>query len=339
MKDYLQILEQLKNEIRHARLNAVMSANSEMLKLYWRIGNTILLQQSEQGWGAKIVDKLAKDLKEEFPDMKGLSVRNLKYMRAFAESYPDISFVQAPLAQITWYHNITLLDKVKNSEQRLIYIEETVKNGWSRDVMVRQIESKYIDRKGISKSNFERVLPSPFSDLAKQSFKDPYLFDFLTLADDYVEKDLENGLVEKITQFLLELGLGFAFVGRQYKIEISERDFVIDLLFYHLKLRSYIVIELKAVEFQPEFVGKLNFYLSAVDDQLKTELDQPSIGLLICKTKDNLMVEYALRDFSKPIGITEYRLAEALPENIKKSLPTIQEIEYKLTNEKGKRKK
>ena len=339
MKDYLQILEQLKNEIRHARLNAVMSANSEMLKLYWRIGNTILLQQSEQGWGAKIVDKLAKDLKEEFPDMKGLSVRNLKYMRAFAESYPDISFVQAPLAQITWYHNITLLDKVKNSEQRLIYIEETVKNGWSRDVMVRQIESKYIDRKGISQSNFERVLPSPFSDLAKQSFKDPYLFDFLTLADDYVEKDLENGLVEKITQFLLELGLGFAFVGRQYKIEISERDFVIDLLFYHLKLRSYIVIELKAVEFQPEFVGKLNFYLSAVDDQLKTELDQPSIGLLICKTKDNLMVEYALRDFSKPIGITEYRLAEALPENIKKSLPTIQEIEYKLTNEKGKRKK
>jgi predicted nuclease of restriction endonuclease-like (RecB) superfamily len=336
MKEYHQILESLKNEIRSARLRAVMSANAEMLRLYWQIGNTILQQQSEQGWGAKIIDRLSTDLKSEFPDMTGLSVRNLKYMRAFAESYPDAEFVQASLAQITWYHHITLLDKVKDKNQRLLYIEETAKNGWSRDVMVHQIESKYLQRKGISQSNFQAVLPQPFSDLAQQTFKDPYLFDFITLADGYREKELEDALTENITKFLLELGLGFAYVGRQYPIEVSEREFAIDLLFYHLKLRSYIVIDLKIVDFQPEFVGKLNFYLSAVDDKLKTEHDQPSIGLLICKNKDKLMVEYALRDVNKPIGISEYLLTEALPENIKSSLPTIQEIEEKLIQKKSK---
>jgi predicted nuclease of restriction endonuclease-like (RecB) superfamily len=291
-----------------------------------------LQQQSEEGWGAKIIDRLSSDLKEAFPDMKGLSVRNLKYMRAFAGFYPDGEFVQGTLAQITWYHHITLLDKVKDNQQRLCYIGETARNGWTRDVMVHQIESKYLERKGITQTNFKEILAAPFSDLAQQSFKDPYLFDFLTLADNYREKDLENALIENITKFLLELGMGFAFIGRQYPIVVSEKEFAIDLLFYHIKLRSYVVIELKVVDFEPEFVGKLNFYLSAVDAQLKTELDQPSIGLLICKTKDKLMVEYALKDISKPIGISEYRLTEMLPEDVKSSLPTIEEIEQKLAN-------
>jgi predicted nuclease of restriction endonuclease-like (RecB) superfamily len=331
MNDYLQMLQALKAQIRQARLGALISANAGLLNSYWQIGNAILQQQTQEGWGAKIVDRLSADLKDEFPDMKGLSVRNLKYMRAFAESYSDIEFVQAELAQITWYHHITLLDKVKNPLQRMRYIQETARNGWSRDVMVQQIESKYIERKGITQSNFKEILPQPYSDLAQQTFKDPYLFDFIALADNYRERDLEDALVENITKFLLELGLGFAFIGKQYPIVVSEREFDIDLLFYHIKLRSYVVVELKVVDFQPEFVGKLNFYLSAVDAQLKTELDQPSIGLLICKTKDNLMVEYALKDVSKPIGISEYRLTKILPEDVKSSLPTIEEIEEKLT--------
>jgi predicted nuclease of restriction endonuclease-like (RecB) superfamily len=331
MNDYLQMLQALKAQIRQARLGALISANAGLLNSYWQIGNAILQQQTQEGWGAKIVDRLSADLKDEFPDMKGLSVRNLKYMRAFAESYSDIEFVQAELAQITWYHHITLLDKVKNPHQRMRYIQETARNGWSRDVMVQQIESKYIERKGITQSNFKEILPQPYSDLAQQTFKDPYLFDFIALADNYRERDLEDALVENITKFLLELGLGFAFIGKQYPIVVSEREFDIDLLFYHIKLRSYVVVELKVVDFQPEFVGKLNFYLSAVDAQLKTELDQPSIGLLICKTKDKLMVEYALKDVSKPIGISEYRLTEILPEDVKSSLPTIEEIEEKLT--------
>ncbi len=331
MNDYLQMLQALKAQIRQARLGALISANAGLLNSYWQIGNAILQQQTQEGWGAKIIDRLSADLKDEFPDMKGLSVRNLKYMRAFAESYSDIEFVQAELAQITWYHHITLLDKVKNHHQRMKYIQETARNGWSRDVMVQQIESKYIERKGITQSNFEEILPQPYSDLAQQTFKDPYLFDFIALADNYRERDLKNALVENITKFLLELGLGFAFIGKQYPIVVSEREFDIDLLFYHIKLRSYVVVELKVVAFQPEFVGKLNFYLSAVDAQLKTELDQPSIGLLICKTKDKLMVEYALKDVSKPIGISEYRLTEILPEDVKSSLPTIEEIEEKLS--------
>jgi len=336
MKDYLQILQNLKDQIRQARLGAIISANAGLLKSYWQIGNTILQQQSREGWGTKIIDRLSADLKDEFPDMKGLSVRNLKYMRAFAEAYPDGEFVQAALAQITWYHHLTLLDKVKDPQQRMGYIQETAQNGWSRDVMVYQIESKYIERKGIAQSNFKEILPQPFSDLAQQTFKDPYLFDFIALADNYRERDLENPLVESITKFLLELGLGFAFIGKQYPIVVSEKEFEIDLLFYHIKLRSYIVIELKVVDFQPEFVGKLNFYLSAIDTQLKTELDHPSIGLLICKTKDKLMVEYALKDVAKPIGISEYRLTEILPEDVKSSLPTIEEIEVKLRNENEK---
>ncbi|WP_439554702.1 PDDEXK nuclease domain-containing protein [Dyadobacter sp.] len=333
MKDYLALLEQLKKEIREARLRATISANVEMLSLYWRIGNIILQQEKQEGWGQKVVLRLVTDLKAEFPNMKSLSPRNLRYMKSFAAAYPDESILQVTLAKLTWYHHITLLSKVKDPDKRLFYITETAQQGWSRDVMIMQIESNYSERHGNTVSNFGRALPDPLSDLAQQSIKDPYLFDFLTLADGYKERDLENGLVEHITKFLLELGKGFAFVGRQYPIEVSDREFLIDLLFYHLKLRAYLVIELKAVEFEPEFVGKLNFYLSAVDDQLRTEHDNPTIGLLICRKRDKLMAEYALRDVNKPIGISEYRISEALPDDLKSTLPTIEEIEERLKQE------
>lgn len=330
MTDYIALLEQLKKEIREARLRATISANVEMLSLYWKIGMIILDQEQQAGWGQKVVLRLVTDLKAEFPNMKSLSPRNLRYMKSFAAAYPDESILQVTLAKLTWYHHITLLSKVKDPDKRLFYITETAQQGWSRDVMIMQIESNYSERHGNTVSNFERALPDPLSDLAQQSIKDPYLFDFLTLADGYKERDLENGLVEHITKFLLELGKGFAFVGRQYPIEVSEREFSIDLLFYHLKLRAYLVIELKAVEFEPEFVGKLNFYLSAVDDQLRTEHDNPTIGLLICRKRDKLMAEYALRDVNKPIGISEYRISEALPDELKSTLPTIEEIEERL---------
>ena len=339
MTDYLVLLERLKNEIRQARLQATVSANVEMLSLYWRIGSIILEQEKQQGWGQKVVMRLVSDLKQEFPNMKSISPRNLRYMKSFAAAYPDVSILQAVLAKLTWYHHITLLSKVKDPQERFFYINETAGQGWSRDIMVRQIESEYLHRHGKTVSNFSRALPDPLSDLAQQSIKDPYLFDFLTLADNYRERDLENGLVEHITSFLLELGKGFAFVGRQYPIEVSGREFAMDLLFYHLKLRAYLVIDLKAVEFEPEFVGKLNFYLSAVDDQLRTEHDNPTIGLLICRNRDKLMAEYALRDVNKPIGISEYRLTENLPENLKSTLPTIEEIEERLQQETSKETK
>lgn len=336
MTDYIVLLEQVKQEIRESRLKATISANAVMLSLYWRIGNIILIQEKQEGWGQKVVIRLVADLKEEFPNMKSISPRNLRYMKAFAAAYPDDSILQATLAKLTWYHHITLLTKVKDPKERLFYIEETAQQGWSRDVMIMQIESKYLERHGSAVSNFGRALPNPLSDLAQQSIKDPYLFDFLTLVDGYKERDVENGLVEHITKFLLELGKGFAFVGRQYPIEVSGREFSIDLLFYHLKLRSYLVIELKAVEFEPEFVGKLNFYLSAVDEQLRTKHDNPTIGLLICRKRDKLMAEYALRDVNKPIGISEYRISEALPDELKSTLPTIEEIEERL--EQGENK-
>ncbi|MCE7061947.1 YhcG family protein [Dyadobacter sp. CY343] len=336
MTDYIALLEQLKKEIREARLRATISANVEMLSLYWKIGKIILDQEQQAGWGQKVVLRLVTDLKAEFPNMKSLSPRNLRYMKSFAAAYPDESILQVTLAKLTWYHHITLLSKVKDPDERLFYITETAQQGWSRDVMIMQIESNYSERHGNTVSNFARALPDPLSDLAQQSIKDPYLFDFLTLADGYKERDLENGLVEHITKFLLELGKGFAFVGRQYPIEVSDREFSIDLLFYHLKLRAYLVIELKAVEFEPEFVGKLNFYLSAVDDQLRTEHDNPTIGLLICRKRDKLMAEYALRDVNKPIGISEYRISEALPDELKSTLPTIEEIEERL--EQGENK-
>ena len=339
--NYAAAITQIKAEIETSRLNAAISVNKHLLLLYWRIGNIILQRQNEEGWGTKVIERLSIDLRREFPDMKGTSARNLKYMRVFAEAYPefvqqaaaqiqDNSIVQVPLAQLTWYHHITLIDKLKNIEERSFYIKKAAENGWSRNVLVHQIESQLYHRQGKAVSNFNETLPAPHSDLAKEILKDPYKFDFLNLSEEYFEKDLEDALVSHITKFLLELGAGFSYVGRQYNLEIGGEDFYIDLLFYHLKLRSYIVIELKTGKFIPEYASKLNFYLSAVDDLLKHKTDSPTLGILICKERNKIIAEYALRDINKPIGVAAYELTQAIPEGFKGSLPTIEELENEL---------
>jgi predicted nuclease of restriction endonuclease-like (RecB) superfamily len=340
--NYLSFLAQLKNDIEQARLKAVLTVNEQLLELYWKIGNTILSQQNAEGWGAKIIDKLSSDLKRSFPDMSGISPRNLKYMRAFADAYPEFvqaplaltkgaaPIVQVPLAQLPWYHHITLLDKVKEPNERQFYISQAVQNGWSRNVLVNQIESGLYSRKGNAVTNFSVTLPPLQSDLAKEIFKDPYKFDFLNLTETHFEKELEDGLVGHMTKFLLELGNGFSYVGRQYPLNIGGEEFYIDLLFYHLKLRCFVVIELKTGKFLPEYAGKLNFYLNAMDDTLKHESDKPTIGILICKEKNKVVAEYALKGIEKPIGISEYQLTKAVPSDLKSSLPSIAQIEHNL---------
>ncbi len=330
-KDYENFLQSLKSRIATAQVRAALAVNRELVLLYWQIGCDILERQEKQGWGAKVVDQLSKDLCSAFPKMKSFSARNLKYMRALAETYANGGFVQQAVAQIPWGHNVRILDKAKTPEEREFYIRQTIENGWSRNVLVWQIESKLFERQGKAVTNFELTLPKPQSDLATQLLKDPYNFDFLTLHDEAVERDLENALIADIRKFLLELGVGFAFVGSQYHLEIGGQDFYIDLLFYHLKLRCFVVIDLKTGEFKPEFAGKMNFYLSAVDDLLKHEKDEPSIGLILCKSKNKLIAEYALRDLKKPIGVSEMQILRALPENLKGSLPTIEELEKGLS--------
>lgn len=332
ISSYLKILEKLKGKIRQAQYRAYLTVNKEMVFLYWDIGKTILEQQKKQGWGAKVIDKLSKDLTVAFPDMKGFSPRNLKYMRSFAEAYPDKQIVQQVVAQIPWGHNIRILDNVKSYHERLWYINETIKNGWSRNVLVHQIESNLYERqKGTHKiTNFKCTLPSPQSELAQQTIKDPYIFDFLNISQNAKELELQNELIQHITKFLLELGAGFSFVGSQYHIEVSGKDFYIDLLFYHLKLRCYVVIELKTGDFKPEYAGQLNFYLSAVDSQIKTKEDNPTIGIILCKNKDRIIAEYALRDITKPMGVSEYKLSRIIPKTLRKSLPSVEEIEKEL---------
>lgn len=327
---YDTFIKDLKTRIQQAQIRAGLAVNKELILLYWDIGTDILIRQRQQGWGSKIIDRLSKDLQHSFPEMKGFSSRNLKYMRAFAEAYPEKEFVQATPAQITWYHNCTLLDKIKDLNERAWYIVKTIENGWSRDILVLQIESRLYERQGKAIVNFDRTMPTPQSDLARQILKDPYNFDFLTLDSEAHERDLERGLLDHIRLFLLELGVGFAFVGSQHHLSVGGEDFYIDLLFYHLQLRCYVVVELKAKEFQPEFAGKMNFYLSAVDDLLRHADDKPSIGMILCKTKNKTIVEYAVRDINKPIGISGYKITESLPENLKGSLPTIKELEQQL---------
>ena len=327
---YGHFLAELKSRIRAAQLRASLSVNRELVLLYWQIGRDILDRQEREKWGAKVIDRLATDLKRSFPDMKGLSPRNLKYMRAFAEAWREERIVQAVLAQITWYHNLAILEKLDTPEDRIWYAKATIQHGWSRNVLVLQIEAGRMHRQGKAVANFDRTLPSAQSDLARDITKDPYNFDFLTLGDDANERDLERGLLDHLRQFLLELGVGFAFVGSQYRLTIGNEDFFIDLLFYHLKLRAFVVVDLKMKAFEPEFAGKMNFYLSAVNDLLRHPDDQPSIGIILCKTRDRFVAEYALRDINKPIGISEYRLAESLPEKLKGSLPTIEELESEL---------
>lgn len=327
--EYREWINEIKNKIKASRIKASLKVNSELIFLYWEIGSDILQKQDKLGWGAKVIDSLSKDLQKVFPDMKGFSLRNLKYMRKFAESY-DFTFVQGVLAQITWYHNLALLEKLQDNDQRIWYAKATIENGWSRNILVHQIESNLYKRQGKALTNFDLTMTKPQSDLAQQMLKDPYKLDFIGLGDDAHELDIEKALTEHITKFLLELGAGFAYVGRQYHLEVGGDDFYIDLLFYHLKLRCYVVIELKTGDFKPEYAGKLNFYLSVVDDLIKHPSDNPSVGIILCKGKNKVVAEYALRDINKPMGISEYKLTESIPENLKGSLPTIEELEMEL---------
>ncbi len=303
-----------------------------MVLLYWDIGRMILDRQDRAGWGARVIDRLAHDLREAFPDTKGFSPRNLKYMRAFAAAWPEREIVQRVVAQMPWRQNIALLERLDDEKIRLWYAEETIRNGWSQPVLCMQIDRRAHERHGKAITNFPATLPPAESDLAAQVFKDPYLFDFLGTADPRRERELEQALVDHIQRFLLELGAGFAFVGRQVHLEVGDDDFYIDLLFYHLKLRCYVVIDLKAVPFDPAFVGKMNLYLSAVDDLLRHHDDKPTIGLLLCRSKNRIVVEYALRDLKKPVGVAhwETRIVKALPKELKGSLPTVEEIEAEL---------
>ena len=328
--DYAAFFTELKQRIQQAQLRASLSVNRELVLLYWQIGRDILDRQERERWGAKVIDRLALDLKHAFPDMRGFSPRNLKYMRRFAEVWAEPEFVQQVAAQLPWFHNCVLLDKVADRGERLWYAQAALQHGWSRAVLVHQIESGLHRRQGKAVTNFAQALPRPQSDLAQEMTKDPYHFDFLLLGEAAHERDLERGLLEHLRQFLLELGIGFAFVGSQYRLTVGNEEFSIDLLFYHLKLRAYVVIDLKMTAFQPEFAGKMNFYLSAVNDLLRHPDDQPSIGLILCKTRERFVAEYALRDINKPIGISEYQFAAALPEQLKGTLPTIEELEEQL---------
>lgn len=328
--DYAGVLAGLKDQIRAARIRAGLAVNRELVLLYWRMGRQILQQQDQEGWGSKIIDRLADDLRREFPEMKGLSSRNLKYMRAFAEAYANEQIVQQAAAQIPWWHNVVIITKLKDPELREWYIRACIENGWSRAVLMAQIETRLHERTGTAITNFQRTLPAPQSELAQQLLKDPYNFEFLTTYDEALERDLQRGLLEHLKDFMLELGVGFAYVGSNYHLEIGGEDFYLDLLFYHLKLRAFVVIELKITEFKPEHAGKLNFYLSAADDLLRQPQDNPTIGILLCRGKNRVVVEYALRDVHKPIGVAEYRLAKALPESLKGSLPTVEQLEAEL---------
>ena len=363
---YAEWLGELKARILNARLRAMLVVNRELVRLYWQIGHDILARQSAQGWGAKVIDRLSQDLRTAFPEMKGFSSRNLKYMRAFAAAWPDEfvqqpaaplelgefvqqpaaqieigsicpptggQMVQAPLAHLPWSHHCILLDKLSCEEDRRWYAAKAIEHNWSRNILVMQIESRLIERSGGAVTNFALTLPKPQSDLARESLKDPYRFDFLGLGEEAQEREIENALVKHVTDFLLELGAGFAFVGRQVLLDVGGEEFFIDLLFYHLKLRCYVVIELKAGKFKPEHLGQLGFYLTAVDAQVKHPDDAPTIGLLLCKSKNKVVAEYALRDKSQPLGVAEYQLLESLPPEFQTSLPSIEQIERELAGE------
>lgn len=360
---YNQWRKSIENLIDTAKLKTAISVNMGTLSLYWNIGKSILQKQEQEGWGKQVIEQLSKDLISRYPDDRGYSIRNLRYMKRFASEYPDFpilqvplaelkklpilqatlaelenegkEYVQIPLAQISWYHHISLLSKVKDEAQRAYYITETAQNGWSRDVMLLQIGNGYIHAKGHTINNFEQTLPPLQSDLARYIFKDPYNFSFIGTVALQNELDIEKSLTSKITDFLLEMGRGFAYIGRQYHISVDGDDYYIDLLMYHLKLHCYVVVELKAVEFKPEFVSKLNFYISAVDDIVKSPEDKPTIGLLLCRTKSNKKAEFSLRGITQPMGIAQYE-TEKLFADVASALPQIEEIEEKLEESEKK---
>jgi predicted nuclease of restriction endonuclease-like (RecB) superfamily len=369
IRTYSDLLSDIKNRIRQAQIKATLSANAEMILMYWDVGRMVFEKQKREGWGSAVIPRLSLDIRNDLPEEKGFSKRNIGRMIAFYKEYGldvilpqpvaklesngDSGRIKVPqavaqifpidpstnlqqlVAKIPWGHNILLMEKVKDLSSRLWYMQEIIEQGWSRDVLGLMIKNSAHIRQGGAVTNFQQRLPSPQSDLARQLLKDPYIFDFLTLEEPFHERELEVGLVRHLEKFLLELGQGFAFVGRQYQLEVSNKDFYIDLLFYHLKLRCFVVIELKKGDFKPEYAGKMNFYCSAVDDTLKHATDQPTIGLILCQTKDRLIAEYSLRDIHKPIGVSDYELTRALPDNLKSVLPTIEEIEAELQGELG----
>jgi len=330
--NYQDVLKRLRGDIQTSRLKAQLSANAAMVLLYWRIGSAIAEQQEALGWGAKVIDRLAADLSRAFPDMRGFSPRNLKYMRAFALAWPDSQFVQRVVAQIPWRSNLALLDKIPDPAVRSWYAEMTLQEGWSQPVLVVQIESALHLRKGQLSHNFGLTLPPGESDLATQIFKDPYIFDFLGTTDIRRELELENALIEHIQKFLLELGSGFAFVGRQVLLEIGNQDFRLDLLFYHLKLRCFVIVELKIGHLEPSHVSQLGFYLSVVDDVMRHPSDRPSIGLLLVREKNQLIAEYCLRTQNQPMGIAEWKTehGKVLPTDLQNCLPSVEQIEKEL---------
>jgi predicted nuclease of restriction endonuclease-like (RecB) superfamily len=354
--NYASLLTDIKQRVRRAQTRAVLAVNAELIRLYWEIGALIDSRQKTEGWGAGVIPRLARDLHNELPEEKGFSERNIKRMLAFYREYPYLQFVPQPVAQtesdpkvaqaatlftpgliqsVPWGHHIELMAKVKDLTARHWYMQATLDNGWSRNILLIQIETDAHRRQGRATSNFAERLPPPESDLVQQTLKDPYLFDFLTLESGFHERELETGLVAHLEKFLLELGQGFAFVGRQYHLDIGDQDFYIDLLFYHLKLRCYVVIDLKRGSFKPEYAGKMNFYCNVVDDQLRHETDKPTIGLILCQEPNRVLAEYALRGVDKPIGVSSFELTRALPESLETSLPSIEQIERELEGESG----
>ena len=330
--DYGQWLADIKNRVLAARQQAALAVNAELVSLYWHIGRDILQRQAAQGWGSKVIDRLGRDLREAFPEMKGFSRANLLYMRAFAEAWTDFEIVQQSVGQLPWGHNVLLINRIKEQEARLFYVQKAIAENWSRATLEVHIKNRLHERQGKAVTNFAARLPAPTSALAQETLKDPYLFDFLSLGEDAQEREIENALMQHITRFLLELGNGFAFVGRQYRLEVNGDEFFIDLLFYHTRLKCYVVVELKATAFKPEHAGQLNFYLAAIDAQIKAPDDHPTIGLLLCKTQNRLVAEYALSGIDKPIGIAEYELVRALPEPLVTNLPTVEQLENELSD-------
>ena len=330
IEKYNSFLVDIKTQIKLSQQKAFNAVNQEMISLYFNIGKMINTWQKELGWGAKVIDKLSLDILNEFPNMSGFSTRNLKLMVQFYKEYSNDEFVQPIVAQIPWTHNIILIQKIKDKNIRFWYMEQTLQNGWSKDILSLMIKSEVHNRTGNLVSNFSQILPPLESDLVQQSFKDPYRFDFLTITEPFRERELENNLIKHMEKFLIEFGSGFAFVGRQYKLEIGDDEFYIDLLFYHLKLRCFIVVELKKGKFKPEYSGQVNFYCSAIDGILAQKDDKPTIGLILCQEKNEIVAEYSLKNMTQPIGISEYQLTEVLPKEFESSLPTIEEIEQEL---------